>query len=339
MAEQHARAVQNHSKITDRLTRNILEIIALDIGRDDRPAKTSNKVIAARARTSVNTARDRIEDILKSKELVRIIEGKYSFYNLNREYIPYDSVAEEAHEDDGLTETIATTEDLRLMEERLCQSYQSGLERLYQSYQSIISIVSTDQRRGDTEDNTGKYNNIYMYKSEDRSLPLKKQYPEQVNRYITALRAATKTPFKDSTEGEFVDAAYELIGWNSTPEQVNGFGSWWEINGHYPGTPALSSLRQEYRDYLRGVIKRQSSNGNSPAAAADEADEAWTQFCHRAVSEGCGTYIRWSGLTPRDEYAIEAIGGKQNFGGEKPQFYRKQFIEAWRSYRDATPTP
>ena len=102
LAARHVRAVQLHSKIDDRLTRNILEIIALDIGRDDRPARTSNRTIAERARVAVNTVRERMKDILSTKELMLSSDGKYSLYALNGELIPYDSTDETTREDDGL---------------------------------------------------------------------------------------------------------------------------------------------------------------------------------------------------------------------------------------------
>lgn len=259
MAEQHVRAVQNHSTIQDSLTRHILEVIALDIGRDDSPAITSNRKIAKRARCAVNTARDRIDDILKTKELFREFDGKYTLYRLNPELVPYDNGNEKTPEGAGKTARFVTVDDLTQFEERLYQQQQG---QLYQLYQQIVSIVSAVQTKGDTKDKGRKE---YIGAREVFSL----QSP-MLAEYITALAQVVKTAYGPGVnEEEFTAAAEAMIGWDTTPEQIAGFSGWWKTNGHYDGRPALTSLLNEYRNYLDGTTVKVKSNGHNGMANND----------------------------------------------------------------------
>lgn len=259
MAEQHVRAVQYHSSITDSLTRHILEVIALDIGRDDSPAITSNRRIAKRARCAVNTARDRIEDILKAKELFREFDGKYTLYRLNPELIPYDSGNETTPEGVGKAVRFVTVEDLTQFEQRLCQKQH---EQLYQLYQNIVSIVSSVQTKADTKDKGRKE---YIGAREAFSLQ-----SSMLDEYKAALASVVKTAYGPGVnEEEFTAAAEAMIGWDTTPEQIAGFSGWWKTNGHYDGRPALTSLLNEYRNYLDGTTVKAKSNGHNGMANND----------------------------------------------------------------------
>lgn len=259
MAEKHVRAVQHHSGIQDNLTRHILEVIALDIGRDDSPAITSNRKIARRARCAVNTARDRIEDILKTKELYREFDGKYTLYRLNPELIPYDSGNATTPEGAGLAARFVTVDDLTQFEERLCQ-HQQG--QLYQLYQNIVSIVSSVQTANDTKDKGRKE---YIGARETFSLQ-----SSMLGEYIAALAQVVKTAYGPGVnEEEFTAAAEAMIGWDTTPEQIAGFSGWWKANGHYEGRPALTSLLNEYRNYLDGTTVKAKSNGHNGTTNTD----------------------------------------------------------------------
>lgn len=154
MAEQHVRAVQEYSKIEDDLTRHVLEIIALDIGKDDSPAYTSFRKIANRARCALNTAQLKIQDAIDSGELIARKDGKYWFYSINPELIPYGRTAMPENSGKNQTNRIATVDDIETLYQRL---YQSN-EQLYQTlYQKIVSVVSTHQTGTDTEENKEDY--------------------------------------------------------------------------------------------------------------------------------------------------------------------------------------
>jgi hypothetical protein len=149
MAEQHVRAVQEYSKIEDDTTRHILEVVALDIGKDDSPAYTSFRKIAQRARCAVGTVQTKIQDAIDSGELIAVKDGKYWFYSINPELIPYGRTVNSA-ENSGKNQSnrLATVEDIELLYQKLYQ----GQEGLYQKlYQQIVSVVSTVQTSTDTE--------------------------------------------------------------------------------------------------------------------------------------------------------------------------------------------
>lgn len=152
MAENHVRAVQKFSQIEDDLTRHIVEVIALDIGRDDSPASTSLRKIAARVRCAVNTAQEKIAHAVESGELIQQKDGKYYVYSINPELIPYGRTSK--RENGGkVTDKLLTTADLEEMEKRLYQRLYQDNRELYQKlYQQIVSIVSVDRRGADTEE-------------------------------------------------------------------------------------------------------------------------------------------------------------------------------------------
>lgn len=152
MAERHVRAVQEHSTIDEDEVRHVLEVIALDIGRDDSPAHTSLRVIARRIRRSVNKTRELVDLAVESGELIRRKEGKYHLYSLNPGKLPYGRTSK--RENSGkVTPDMkpATLADLQRIEERMIQTQ----EQLYQKlYHEIVFIVSRHQSSGDTKDIT-----------------------------------------------------------------------------------------------------------------------------------------------------------------------------------------
>ena len=53
-----------------------------------------------------------------------------------------------------------------------------------------------------------------------------------------------------------------------TIEQINGFHSWWKVNGHYPGKAALKSFLDNFGSYVDGVNVNQ--NGKPRRKTAEE---------------------------------------------------------------------
>lgn len=154
MTERHARTVQRYSTIEEDDVRHVLEIIALDIGRDDSPAHTSLRKIAARARRSVNKVRELVDLAVESGELIRQKEGKYTLYSLNPALLPYGRTPKRERKREnsgkfGPEMKPATLADLQAMEERLRNEQQQLYQRLYHD---IVFIVSRFQSNGDTED-------------------------------------------------------------------------------------------------------------------------------------------------------------------------------------------
>lgn len=317
MAERHVRAVQLHSKLSDRLTRNILEIIALDIGRNDEPARTSFRTIADRSRSSVNTVRDRIEDILKSKELIRATDGKYSLYTINSGLIPYDSADEITREDGGLTNRLVTQDDLIQSEQRLYQQVTQSLDDcikpLYQLYQQIVSIVSDDQRVTDTEDNKKIIgsNNNGAHIARHEMVPL-------LIGYFSSLTGIT--PPHDTAKGY-------TTGWNNPVVEILSMSKY--------------DLEQAKRRIEHGVVTNRDSGQyewRTPKSILKTATN-WSYGSSVPTSDDLTTWSKvtdalsrqaYNTLTEQEKTAIKAVGfdaikGRTSFTETK---VRAEFFKA-----------
>lgn len=75
--------------------------------------------------------------------------------------------------------------------------------------------------------------------------------PEPIAAIKTALTTITKTPLWAKTEEDYDQAAYLILGYEASPDDIKAFGKWWITNGHYKGKPALASLLQEFPNYLQ----------------------------------------------------------------------------------------
>ena len=83
MAEQHARAVQQKRRqFTDFTSYEILLALALDMGRDGRPAKTGYRNLAERCGCHYNTVQTHIKRLEDDGWLRIEKEGKYHFYTV-----------------------------------------------------------------------------------------------------------------------------------------------------------------------------------------------------------------------------------------------------------------
>lgn len=149
MAERHVRAVQYYSQIAEDDVRHVMEIIALDIGRDDSPAHTSLRKIAQRMRRSVNKVRDLIDLAVASGELLRQRDGKFMVYSLNPDALPYGRTSKRENSGrHGQGMRPATTADLSKLEQKLMTQQEKLYQRLYHE---IVSIVSRSVEGRDTE--------------------------------------------------------------------------------------------------------------------------------------------------------------------------------------------
>lgn len=87
--------------------------------------------------------------------------------------------------------------------------------------------------------------------------------PEPIAAIKTALATTTKTPLWASTEEEYDQAAYLILGHDCNEDDVKAFGEWWKTNSYYdkPGKPYLKSLVGSFPDFL------ESRNGHKNGAA------------------------------------------------------------------------
>ena len=93
--------------------------------------------------------------------------------------------------------------------------------------------------------------------------------PDEIVSLETAVSQISKTPKWEKTQEEYTSAAYTLLGWEATPDDVTGFGEWWSKNGYYSGKPALSSILGEWQNYASKLI-RQNGKAEKTFALVDE---------------------------------------------------------------------
>lgn len=290
MAEYHVRAVQKYSRINEFDIRHMLEIIALDIGRDDSPAYTSLRKLSERARCAINTARKRIAVAVLSGELIQRREGKYTVYSLNPELIPYGSTqAETSQENEGSkgfeAPRFATKDDLIQLEQRLYQLYQQQAELYQSSYQKIVSIVSTHQadyetkgiekdiekegKRGRTR--TRKPNHFDDFNSANKNRPMVQIEMEQAIKEIVTDKRKLQ---------EIEDSAIIALGLDASPEDINRlFGEdaiyWYQV-GHGKKDMLPPYAKNIGTDLGRAL--RWEQNGSTVPAQPKQHMPAQSQF-------------------------------------------------------------
>ena len=313
MAENHTRAVQEHCDIKDPLARHILEIIALDIGRDESPAFTSNRKLAARARTSVNTARDKINYLIEEGYLHAVKDGKYMFYSLNEELIPYQRISGN-NRAKTVGDDIATRDDLSVIVSALSTEINTMIDTKFNTmqktlYQEIVSIVSALSTNGDPE--------ILGKKEEIRE--------EEEKRKESSLSSLPQFTFSD------VASVYgDEIG-DFTKTISDELGDYFDDMGGEIIVKAIQeAARQNKRKwaYIKGILRnwkidgvnpngRHSSNGHTPV-------DLWESQVMKWIQRSC----EFSNLDPPVQAAIRQVGGESLRAANDYQLEqkRKQFI-------------
>jgi type II secretory pathway component PulM len=85
VAEQHVRALQRQRSQFDSIDYAIMEVIALDVGRENEPARTALRTIAERAGCHYNTVAGRIAGLAERGYVTTERDGKYSRYSVHLE--------------------------------------------------------------------------------------------------------------------------------------------------------------------------------------------------------------------------------------------------------------
>lgn len=133
----------------------------------------------------------------------------------------------------------------------------------------------TDERQDSNEDVTTRYlDKIRLDKDIDKdSDEIRKEYtpafehiPPEVNEFITALSAISKTTYWPKTEEQYRDAATTLIHIGATVDEIKSFGQWWKNGGSYykdDSKPSITSVMGSWQDFKDGVIpgKKTGNNG------------------------------------------------------------------------------
>ncbi len=126
-----------------------------------------------------------------------------------------------------------------------------GAERVRQHRQRALDnkIEEENKKREDIYIDTNVTS--VVTKTLHKRYTLHNVHPEPVNQMVMAIEPLVKTALTASTEEQFVDAAYALIGWGATPSDLSGWTAYWETHCYYtPRTMAsLKSFIDGYRDY------------------------------------------------------------------------------------------
>ena len=195
-----------------------------------------------------------------------------------RRFVECILMAGEFDEDGFLPSTADIAWRLRLEENELCSQlealekvgvldvrpFTNGQPRWYvtnysKRQQPVSGAERVRQSRQRSKDSKEKREDIYIDTNVTQTLheTLHKRYmfrytiPEPVNAMIMAIQPIVKTALTSSTEEQFVDAAYALIGWGATPADMEGWPEYWEKNCYY-STKTMASLKSMvdgYRDY------------------------------------------------------------------------------------------
>ena len=259
MSWQAFEAVQDHSKIDDHTGMSIMYVIARyadatgAVGAGGRITSPSIDTIATKSRCHRNTVLNWLPKLEATGELTieRLGSGRGSWnrYNIN---LPMPV----PEENNGTSKDVPLSKDMvQEMVQKVGVMVQDAMAEMKVMVHDMVHN-GTSHIVLDTKDT-----NTYKSINGKNGISHSTGHPEQVNQIIMALESVAKTVFDSDTEAAFVDAAWRIIGWDGTPEQVRGFADWWKTNGGYSGLPALKSVMTEYRNYVSGVTKVQASNG------------------------------------------------------------------------------
>jgi hypothetical protein len=138
------------------------------------------------------------------------------------------------------------------------------------STETVLSSTETvpSQYRNSTENGTETVPSTRLPKEERKEE--KKIYinngiatDDQIQPLINALREVAKERYTNGRHAKFDDTALTIYADGGTPEQVLGFGEWWDRNCWYdpPGKAALRTILDEWQKYI-DFPNSQSPNGN-----------------------------------------------------------------------------
>lgn len=261
MASRHVRAVQRRHAEYDDTEFRIMQVIATDIGEDDKPAFPSYREIASRTGVHYNTVMARVQALVEAGKLQTERSGRYMQYSL-----PFEVEARPQ------TMTMDCDDDCdnhRALSQRLSQ-LEARLSQLSSQFEAfIVTMPSTDtvtEVKGSIREVRGSIRNarangaghetIVDYELEDRRIAMR-----------TAICAAVKTTFVPHINGEEFDSiAAAFVRDGLEPGDVDDFAEWWSENGYYAGKPALKTLLAEIQSSMAGVAARASPVPNGAIA-------------------------------------------------------------------------
>lgn len=142
-------------------------------------------------------------------------------------------------------QSISNAERQRAWRARKAEEKQENITPPLQDNNDTVTTRYLDKIRKDKD--------IDINKKKPKTTHTPEYLPEPVHEFANALALVCKTPYVNSHEAEYHEAAYYLHGLDATKEQISGFSDWWKDNGYYQGKPALSSLLDEWSNYKNGT--------------------------------------------------------------------------------------
>lgn len=341
MANWHVRQVKNRrGEFGDSIDQEIMEVIALHIGEDDKPATMSLTTIARMAGVHYNTADNRTKALAKAGWLKIEKRGRFLAYGLTfeSEKLVEDERPPGAERKRDLQEQVDSLErEVTDLKEQLGSAVEmiGELHRTITSLSHDLHIVITSHQSDYVKKEDKKIEED-IYTSPHPTIggfdpELFDRETERQEMMSAIAREVREVIALGTTEPKFKGAADSLIAAGYTPADVRGFRDWWQENGWYTnnGRPSLEHLIKHFKDFKDGVCLRADTPAPNGHGRANGTGEAWEQAL--AWIQGRAEF---NGLSPPIQAAIKAarIEKPVKVGYETDQAM-KQFMASYSGLR------
>lgn len=126
-----------------------------------------------------------------------------------------------------------------------------------------IDTRNVTRNESNVTNNVTSNENTYTYTDHEENQAIKD--------VASKIAMVVKEPYAPGVnEEQFENAAGIIMGWGEVGS-IDGFGKWWESNGHYKGKPALKSFLNEFQNYLSGVTISPAPSSNGQQSKQDKA--------------------------------------------------------------------
>lgn len=327
MAEQHARAVQQKRRqFTDFTSYEILLALALDMGRDGRPAKTGYRNLADRCGCHYNTVQTHIKRLEDDGWLRVEKEGKYHHYTV---LVPADCAPEPSP-----VETEVCDNRIVTMEQRLSQ-LENKLSQLLSHIVIANQSSNVTEVKEDKEDKKGAGE---IVTSDDDYGRLKAAVSQATRKGITLL---------DDSDLKSIDALFRA---GHTAEQVRRFYGngrkrlgWWHEHywkgqkGQFPKIGEILETIGEavaFEEIPPVGKSNGTGNGNGNVAASDRVWDLVLSHARRGDAAFADAHIL-AAVRKTNWTEIQ----RAEPGSFRESQLKKIFLEAYHDQQSTAATP
>lgn len=285
MSREAVEAVQDHSAVEDAVGRNIFQAIARFVPPDGSGGWASYRTIADVARCDKDTVMRWVGILEEMGEIGTRKTGRGRgtriYYTI---HLPFD---EPRHGGAGVGDNIKRLSPsggdnnggdiIEVLSQRI-EVLSQQVELLSQQLEVLSPLLSQNvptkmgtETRNHRETKGNRYKHARDPLAEEPSAfepaPRTKDQSDR-EEMIAAIAQVVKTAYVPGFGDEpFIDTANALLQAGVGPDEVRGFGQWWEENGYYDGQPALKSMIGEWGNYSAGISPRASPNGRQAEPA------------------------------------------------------------------------